>query len=125
MRLRSKNKYSKATTYLVNLSKVSRQIDYDKYGLRGVEALASATPIDSGKTSSSWEYKIVKTAKGVKIQYDNTNIVNGVPIAIILQYGHGTNHGGYVQGIDYINPALKPIFNGLLEEIKREVNHSK
>lgn len=86
-------------------------------GTRGVAALRANTPVGTGKTSRSWEYKIKQTKRGVKIVWYNTNIVSKVPIAIILQYGHGTRQGGYVQGRDYINPAMKPIF----DEIDRMV----
>ena len=93
----------------------------DKYGREGVQALASATPVDSGLTAESWYYKIIQTKLGFTITWGNTNIVNGVPIAIILQYGHGTNNGGYVQGRDYINPAIQPIFDKILQDALTEV----
>lgn len=96
----------------------------DHYGQRGVEALAAATPIDSGKTASSWTYKIVKSKQTVSIQWNNTNVNKGVPIAIILQYGHGTGTGGYVQGRDYINPALKPIFDEIEENVWKEMTRN-
>lgn len=86
-------------------------------GARGVAALRANTPVETGETARSWEYKIKQTKRGVKIVWYNTNIVSKVPIAIILQYGHGTRQGGYVQGRDYINPAMKPIF----DEIDRMV----
>lgn len=92
-----------------------------KYGQEGVRALSSATPVESGKTASSWDYKIVNTKNGVSITWMNSNVVDGVPIAVILQYGHGTKNGGYVQGIDYINPALRPVFDKLLNDVWREV----
>lgn len=86
-------------------------------GDRGVAALRANTPVGTGKTANSWQYKVKQTKRGVKIVWFNTNIVSKVPIAIILQYGHGTRQGGYVQGRDYINPAMKPIF----DEIDRMV----
>lgn len=86
-------------------------------GDRGVAALRANTPVGTGKTANSWRYKVKQTKRGVKIVWYNTNIVSKVPIAIILQYGHGTRQGGYVQGRDYINPAMKPIF----DEIDRMV----
>lgn len=89
-------------------------------GDRGVAALRANTPVGTGKTAASWQYKIKQTKRGVKIVWFNTNIVSKVPIAIILQYGHGTRQGGYVQGKDYINPAMKPIF----DEIDRMVGRS-
>jgi hypothetical protein len=89
-------------------------------GDRGVAALRANTPVGTGKTAASWQYKIKQTERGVKIVWFNTNIVSKVPIAIILQYGHGTRQGGYVQGQDYINPAMKPIF----DEIDRMVGRA-
>lgn len=94
----------------------------DKYGKDGVDALVAATPVDSSRTALSWKYQIYQTKSGVTISWTNDNIVDGVPIAIIIQYGHGTRNGGYVQGIDYINPALKPIFDKILNDSWREVN---
>ena len=98
--------------------------DLDKYGQEGVAALASATPVDSGETANSWYYKIERTKGSVKIVFCNSNIQNGVPIAIILQYGHGTRNGGWVEGRDYINPAIQPIFDKITNEMWREVTNS-
>lgn len=92
-----------------------------EYAQEGVDALAAATPTDSGKTAASWYYKIVPLANGVKIDYCNSNINQRVNIAIILQYGHGTGTGGYVQGRDYINPAVQPVFDKIAEEAWKEV----
>ena len=88
-------------------------------GSRGVAALSKATPKSTGKTADSWDYKTVYTKRGIKIVWYNTNVNNGVPIAIILQYGHGTRQGGYVQGKDYINPAMRPIFNEIDEMVRK------
>jgi len=93
----------------------------EKYGAAGVLALSNSTPIDSGKTASSWYYEIKKTRGGYSIVWSNANVVDGVPIAVLIQYGHGTKNGGYVQGIDYINPALKPIFDNIADDAWREV----
>ena len=95
--------------------------DLDRYGREGVTALSSATPVDTGKTASSWEYEITHKDDSVTITFNNTNIQNGVPIAIILQYGHGTRNGGWVQGRDYINPAIQPVFDKIAESAWREV----
>lgn len=92
-----------------------------KYGQAGVTALSSATPKDTGETSGSWDYEISLTNSSLSITWMNSNIVSGVPVAILLQYGHGTGTGGYVQGIDYINPALKPVFENILNEVWKEV----
>ena len=92
-----------------------------KYGQEGVAALSAETPVDTGLTASSWNYEIRKSKGSYSISWTNSNVVNGVPIAIILQYGHGTGTGGYVQGRDYINPAIQPIFDKIAEEAWREV----
>lgn len=118
---RSKGDFIKLTRYLERVKKGARVSNLDKYGKEGVDALASATPIDSGKTANSWSYKIENTKGSVSITFCNSNIQNGVPIAIILQYGHGTKNGGYVLGRDYINPAIQPIFDKITEEAWREV----
>jgi hypothetical protein len=94
---------------------------FEKYGHKGVEALSSATPIDSGKTKDSWSYTIKRTKNGVTITWNNSHIDKGVPIAIILQYGHATRNGGYVQGRDYINPTMRPIFDSMTKDLWREV----
>lgn len=93
-----------------------------KYGEQGVQALASATPKETGKTAASWTYDIVASNDVYEIVFSNTNINNGVNIAIILQYGHGTRTGGYVTGIDYINPAVKPVFDEMANAAWKEVN---
>lgn len=93
----------------------------EMYGQQGVQALASNTPVDTGLTANSWYYKITKTRNSISISWLNSNVVNGVPIAIILQYGHGTRTGGWVQGRDYINPVIQPIFDKILEDAWREV----
>ncbi len=118
---RQKGDFSKLTRFLEKAKNVVRIGDLDKYGREGVAALASATPVDSGLTASSWYYEIENKNGSVKIQFNNSNIQNGVPIAIILQYGHGTGSGGWVQGRDYINPAIQPIFDRIAEEAWREV----
>lgn len=118
---RQKGDFSKSMRYLERARNVVRLGDLDKYGREGVAALASATPIDSGETANSWYYKIVRTKNSVTIEFHNSNIQNGVPIAVILQYGHGTGTGGWVQGRDYINPAIQPIFDRIANDAWREV----
>lgn len=93
----------------------------EKYAQQGVAALSAATPIDSGTTAISWGYKIIQNESNISISWENTNINKGVNIAIILQYGHGTRNGGYVVGRDYINPALKPIFDKMADSAWKEV----
>lgn len=92
-----------------------------RFGDAGVRALSAATPVDTGLTANSWFYEIKQTNGTWTISWGNRNVVNGVPIAIILQVGHGTGTGGYVRGRDYINPALKPVFDGIAEAAWREV----
>ena len=92
-------------------------------GDRGVAALRANTPVGTGKTANSWQYKVKQTKRGVKIVWYNTHIVSKVPIAIILQYGHGTRQGGYVQGRDYINPAMKPIFDEIDRMVERAITN--
>ena len=116
-----KGDFSKLTRYLGKVKDTVKISDLDKYGREGVAALASATPIDTGRTANSWEYKIERTKDSVTISFNNTNIQNGVPIAIILQYGHGTGTGGWVQGRDYINPAIQPVFDKLADNAWKEV----
>lgn len=94
---------------------------FDKYGQMGVDALIQFTPKDSGLTAESWGYSVSRGGGQAKIQWFNTNVNDGVNIAIIIQYGHGTGTGGYVSGIDYINPALRPIFDTILVELLKEV----
>lgn len=93
----------------------------DEYGRLGVQALSAATPVDTGKTASSWEYEIKKIQNKYTINWRNTNFNNGIPVALIIQYGHITKNGFYVPGVDYINPALEPIFDELSKRISEEV----
>lgn len=116
-----KGDFSNLTHFLERAKEVVHMGDLDKYGRAGVEALASATPVDSGETANSWYYEITNSNGSAKITFNNSNIQNGVPIAIILQYGHGTGTGGWVEGRDYINPAIQPIFDEIANNAWREV----
>ena len=118
---RHKGDFSKLTSFLEKAKNVVRISDLDKYGREGVAALASATPVDTGLTASSWYYKVEIKDGSATISFNNSNIQNGVPIAIILQYGHGTRNGGWVEGRDYINPAVQPIFDKIADSAWREV----
>lgn len=118
---RHKGDFSKTDRYFERLREAAKIGVLDKYGLAGVEALKSATPVDSGRTANSWNYEIERQNGSVSIIFNNTNINKGVPIAIILQYGHGTGTGGWVQGRDYINPAIQPIFDKIADEAWKEV----
>lgn len=113
--------FSNLSITLKRMKRFMDNISLEKYGKEGVTALASATPVDTGLTANSWNYKIEQTKNSVSITFCNTNIQNGVPIAIILQYGHGTRNGGWVEGRDYINPAIQPIFDRIANEAWKEV----
>ena len=116
--------YAKTERYLTDLNKGIQFNNLDRYGQAGVDALSSATPLDSGETASGWGYRIKKRKDSVVIEWTNSNVVDGVPIAVILQYGHGTRNGGYVQGRDYINPAIRSIFDQIVADVWKEVSNS-
>lgn len=118
---RQKGDFSKLTRYLERAKEAVKLGDLDRYGREGVAALASATPVDSGLTASSWYYKIENKSGSATITFYNSNINKGVPIAIILQYGHGTRNGGWVEGRDYINPAIRPVFDKIAKDAWEEV----
>lgn len=116
--------YNKTKKFLHKSKKVRLDSILNKYGRKGVEVLSDATPKDTGLTASSWSYSISHTPNGATVSWKNSNVNNGVPIAIILQYGHGTRNGGYVQGKDYINPAMRPVFDELAKAAWKEVSSS-
>lgn len=118
---RQKGDFSKLTNFFERAKQAVHLSDLDKYGKEGVAALASATPVRTGKTANSWYYEITHKDGSVSISFLNSNIQNGIPIAIIIQYGHGTNNGGWVQGRDYINPAIQPLFDKIANDAWREV----
>ena len=121
IKIRQKGDFSKTFSFLNRLKGYDFRVQLDRCGKEGVAALAAATPKDTGLTSQSWEYEIKQTKNTVTVTLNNTNIQNGVPIAVILQYGHATGSGYWVEGTDYINPALKPIFEKIADEIWEEV----
>lgn len=118
---RQKGDFSKLSSFLEKAKEAVKIGDLDQYGREGVAALASATPKDTGLTANSWYYEIERKDGSVSISFNNKNIQNGVPIAIILQYGHGTGTGGWVEGRDYINPAIQPIFDKIANNAWKEV----
>lgn len=120
---RHKGDFSKTEKFFNSLLKLDYLNVLERYGQAGVAALAAATPKDSGLTAASWDYEITHNGKETTIAFTNSNISNGVNIAIILQYGHGTRNGGYVAGRDYINPAIQPIFDKIANEAWREVTN--
>lgn len=119
--IKQKGNFNKLERFLNNITKRKYLNILDKYGQMGVDALSSATPVRTGLTARSWQYEIVRRKTTTSIVWTNSNIQNGVPIAIILQYGHGTRNGGYVSGRDYINPALRPVFDDLANQVWLEV----
>ena len=119
--VKQKGDFSKTEKFLNTISKKLYYRNLQKYAEQGVAALASATPIDSGTTANSWDYEIRQTKNSVSIYWTNSNVNKGVPIAVIIQYGHGTRNGGYVQGRDYINPAMRTIFDKIAENVWKEV----
>lgn len=121
IRFRQKGDFSNLSRYLERVKEAAKLGILDKYGREGVAALSSATPVESGKTASSWYYEIKRQNGSVSITFNNSNINKGVPIAIVLQYGHGTGTGGWVQGRDYINPAIRPIFDRIADDAWKEV----
>lgn len=116
-----KGSFNKTERYLNRLKTADLFAVLEKYGSLGVNALSNATPVDTGLTSQSWYYTIERKKGSYSIIWHNRNQVNGTPIAILLQYGHGTRNGGYVQGRDYINPAIQPIFDQIAAAAWKEV----
>jgi len=113
----------KTDKFLAKLKAQQLYSSLDKHGRIGVEALRIATPTDKGLTASSWTYKIVKTKSSYSIVWINTNVVSGIPVAILLQYGHATGTGGWVEGKDYINPTIQPIFDKIAHDVWKEVTN--
>jgi hypothetical protein len=118
---RQKGDWKKSRKFLKRCSDLDLDDVLNLYGQEGVDALAKATPKDTGKTAASWSYEVTKGRESIVITWKNSNIVDGVPIAVILQYGHGTRNGGYVEGVDYINPAMRPVFERIAARAWGEV----
>lgn len=119
--IESKGSFKKTESFLAKISKQNLFRSLEKYGREGVSALQSATPAESGLTATSWSYDISSSRGSYSITWSNTNVVDGVPVAILLQYGHGTGTGGYVAGQDFINPALKPVFDRIAQDVWKAV----
>ena len=115
--------FNNTERFLKGAKKLNIKRILESYGREGVRALASATPVDSGLTADSWGFRVTISKGSFSIVWTNSNVVKGVPIAIILQYGHGTGTGGYVQGRDYINPAIQPIFQKIADSVWLEVRN--
>lgn len=116
--------FTKTNSFFQRILEKIKVSSLDEWGRRGVEALSSATPVDTGKTADSWYYEIVRDKEGVKVQWMNSNVNSGVNIALIIQYGHASRNGVFIEGRDYINPALKPIFDGIEESAWKEVKEA-
>lgn len=119
--LKQKGDFKRTKRFLNHAEKTMKYDMLDKYGQAGVKALSRATPKDTGLTSQSWTYKIERTKDTAKLCFYNSNIQNGVKVAIILQYGHATKNGSWIEGVDYINPALSPVFESLARDAWEEV----
>lgn len=116
-----KGNFKKLESFLERVAELIKMGELDRYGKMGVEALAEATPKDTGRTSEMWDYEIIRNPKGVTISWSNSNVNDGVNIAVILQLGHGTGTGGYVTGIDYINPAMHDVFQDIADSLWKEI----
>jgi hypothetical protein len=121
IKVTSKGSFKNMEKFLQRMKRLDQFKALAKYGPIGVGALSSATPEDSSETANSWSYDIVQEKGFYSIVWRNTHVVNGAPIAILLQYGHGTNNGGYVEGRDYINPAIRPIFDQIVDDMWKVV----
>ena len=119
--IKSSGSFKNTAAFLDRIKKRQMFNDLARFGQIGVDALSSATPRDTGETAQSWKYRIVNTKRGIQIEWYNTHVNKGSNIAILIQYGHGTGTGGYVQGTDYINPAIRPIFDKIAEDVWKKV----
>ena len=117
----SRGDFSKTFNFLKRASDFKARNILEKYGELGVKALAENTPKDTGETAKAWSYEIQNGSDGASIVWSNSNVNDGVPIAILLRFGHGTGTGGYVQGIDYISPAIRPLFNDFADSLWKEL----
>lgn len=116
-----KGDFTRTEKYLMKLRHVNIEQILEKYGEMGVKALASATPVRTGKTAASWSYSVSREGDVYTLSWNNSNIDTGVPVAVIIQTGHGTKNGGYVRGIDYINPAMAPVFEAIANSAWKEM----
>lgn len=119
--LESSGSFKRTESFLQRMKKQDIYRSLGRFADKGVAALAAATPVDSGLTANSWDYEIQRSGRSFSIIWTNTNVVSGVSVAILLQYGHGTGTGGYVRGYDYINPAIRPVFDQIAEDVWKVV----
>lgn len=125
MRLVVHGNLTKTKRSLWKKAHIDRDVDFEKYAKLGLDALKAYTPTDTGYTHDSWYYKVEKNQNGVKITWYNKNVVDGANVAVLVQYGHASKDGDWVEGVDYINPALRPVFNDLVKNIKEELRNVK
>ena len=117
----TKGNFQGTRAYLNRIKNRELFKQFEQYGQMGVRALSAATPVDTGLTAQSWDYRVIRNNRWPGIEWFNTNEVNETPVAILIQYGHGTRGGGYIQGRDFINPAMRPIFDQILRELREKV----
>jgi len=119
----SKGNFKGTRAYLERIKNRELFKHFEQYGRMGVAALRSATPVDSGLTAQSWDYRVIRNHRWPGIEWFNTNVDdNGTPVAVLIQYSHATGTGGWIQGRDYINPAMRPIFDQIVDELREKVN---
>ncbi len=123
IKIKQTGSFKSTESFLENASKLNIMRVLNRYGQDGVDALASATPVSTGLTSNSWSYKVRREKGSYYLEWSNSNRPNGVLVAVLLQYGHGTRNGGYVEGVDYINPSMKHIFETIANEAWKEVTN--
>lgn len=123
MRIKIKHtgNFKKTETFLNRISNPSKLAKWNALAMEGINALSLYTPKDTGETASSWGYEIKIDSSGIKIFWTNYNLVDGVPLVILLQYGHASRDNGYVEGRDFINPAMRPVFDRIEQEVWKEV----
>ena len=121
IRFKQKGDFRKFNKWTERIREVVKLGDLDKYGAEGVELLKEATPKNTGKTSNSWTYTIEHTKNSIILSFHNSNIQNGENIAILLEYGHATKHGGWIEGIEYIEPSIQPLFKKIADDAWKEV----
>lgn len=121
IKVTSNGNFEKTKGFINRMLRLDTSSIFDHFGQLGVDALSNMTPIDTGETASSWGYRVTNDRNKPRIDWYNDNVVDGVNIAIIIQYGHATGNGAYISGIDYINPAIRPIFEQIADKLWKEV----
>ena len=124
IQLSSRGSFRKTEDFLKVMKRKDIYKSLESYGQRGVAALASATPVYEGIAASSWTYEVTRKGKYYSIAWHNMNIESGIPVVILIQYGHATRNGGYVQGRDFINPVIRPLFDQISDEVWKAVKNA-